>query len=153
MQDAKIAKKNRHLRTIAQICPAISSQLRHVSTTGEKLLDHIISSTCLHNMVNFDPLTADIGSRVWGKFQGVSRLGFLTAAMSLSGGQTNFAQCLAVSYAGTLYIHFGGLLLLTKFCPVQSSLYVHVQPSLAFSYIGNVTARQSSSGRQPNFAA
>jgi len=33
IQDAK----NRHLRTIAQICPAISSQLRHVSTTGKKL--------------------------------------------------------------------------------------------------------------------
>jgi len=28
-----------------------------------------------------------------------------------------------------------------------------LRPSLAFSYIGNVTARQSSSGRQPNFAA
>jgi len=26
-------------------------------------------------------------------------------------------------------------------------------PSLAFSYIGSVTARHSSSGRQPNFAA
>jgi len=29
--------KNRHLRTIAQLCQAISSQLRHVSTIGEKL--------------------------------------------------------------------------------------------------------------------
>jgi len=30
--------KNRHLRTIAQICRAISSQLRHVSTIGKKLI-------------------------------------------------------------------------------------------------------------------
>jgi len=36
------------------------------------------------------------------KFQRVSRLGFVTAATSLNGGQPNFAQCLAVSWAGTL---------------------------------------------------
>jgi len=30
--------KNRHLRAIAQLCPAISSQLRHVSTIGKKLV-------------------------------------------------------------------------------------------------------------------
>jgi len=30
--------KNRHLRTIAQLSPAESSQLRHVSTTGKKLV-------------------------------------------------------------------------------------------------------------------
>ena len=35
MQDAKVAK-NRHLGTIAQLCRAISSQLRHVSTIGKK---------------------------------------------------------------------------------------------------------------------
>jgi len=28
--------KNRRLRTIAQLCPAISSQLRHTSTVGKK---------------------------------------------------------------------------------------------------------------------
>jgi len=28
-----------------------------------------------------------------------------------------------------------------------------LRPSLAFSYIGSVTARHTSSGRQPNFAA
>jgi len=36
----KIAK-NRHLGTIAQICRAISSQLRHVSTIGKKLLKQL----------------------------------------------------------------------------------------------------------------
>jgi len=30
--------KNRHLGTIAQVCRAIFSQLRHVSTIGEKLV-------------------------------------------------------------------------------------------------------------------
>ena len=39
----KIAK-NRHLGTFAQLCRAISSQLRHVSTIGKKLLSeqHLI---------------------------------------------------------------------------------------------------------------
>jgi len=50
------------------------------------------------------------------KFQWVLGLGFITAPMSLNGGQPNFAQCLAVSWAGTLYIHFLGLLPLTEFC-------------------------------------
>ena len=60
------SSKNRHLRTIAQLCRAISSQLRHVSTTGKNLLSTNISSTCPHNMVNFGPLAAEIVSLVWG---------------------------------------------------------------------------------------
>jgi len=35
IQDAKVSK-NRRLGTIAQLCRAISSQLRHVSTIGKK---------------------------------------------------------------------------------------------------------------------
>jgi len=58
--------KIRHLRTIAQLCRAISSQIRHVSTIRKKLVKQHISSTCLHNMVNVGPLAAKIGWRVWG---------------------------------------------------------------------------------------
>ena len=58
--------KNRHLGTIAQLCWAVSSQLRHISTIGKNLLSSNTSSTCLHNMVNFGLLTAEIGSGVWG---------------------------------------------------------------------------------------
>jgi len=44
-------------------------------------------------------------------FQRLSHLGFVTAATSLNGSQPNFARCLAVScMAGTLYIHFWGIL-------------------------------------------
>ena len=43
-------------------CRAISSQLRHISTIGKKLLSNNISSTCPHNMANFGPLTAEICS-------------------------------------------------------------------------------------------
>jgi len=58
--------KNRHLGTIPQLRRATSSQLRHVSTIGKKLLSSNISSTCLHNMVNFGLLEAEILSGVWG---------------------------------------------------------------------------------------
>jgi len=84
------------------------------------------------------------------KFQRVSRLGFVTAPMSLSGGQPNFARCLAVSWAGTLYIHFGGFL---PPCGILPAAKFTLRPRLPFSYIGSVTARCSSSGRQPNFVA
>ena len=60
------------------------------------------------------------------KFQRISRVGSVTALTSLSGGQSNFAQCLAVSWPGTLYIHFRDLLPLTEFCHVQNSLCVHL---------------------------
>jgi len=53
------------------------------------------------------------------KFQRVLHLAFITAATSLTGGQPNFARCLAVSCVGT---HFRGLLPLTEFCQVQNSL-------------------------------
>jgi len=62
----KKVAKNRHLGTIAQLCRAISSQLRHVSTIGKNLLSINMSFTCPHNMVNFGPLTAEIGSIIWG---------------------------------------------------------------------------------------
>jgi len=38
IQDAKMTQKNRHLRTITQLCWAISTQVRHVSTIGKKLV-------------------------------------------------------------------------------------------------------------------
>jgi len=38
MQDAKNPPKSRHLCTIVQLCPAISSQLKHVSTIGKKFV-------------------------------------------------------------------------------------------------------------------
>jgi len=55
-----------HLGTIAQLCQAISSQLRHVSTIGEKRVKQQYLLHMSHNMVNFGPLTAEIDWRVWG---------------------------------------------------------------------------------------
>jgi len=60
------------------------------------------------------------------KFQRDSRLGFATAETSLNGSQANFARCLAVSWAGRLYIHFRRLLPLTELYQVQNSFCVQV---------------------------
>jgi len=61
----------------------------------KNLLRSNISSTSVRNMVNFGPLTAEIGSGVLGmhpcKLQRVSRLGSVTAQHSSSGRQPNFA--------------------------------------------------------------
>ena len=66
---------------------------------------------------------------LWPPYETVSRLAFVITETSLTGGQPNFAQYLAVSWAGTLYKFlyiFGGSCPLTEFCPVQNSLYVQV---------------------------
>jgi len=52
--------------SIAQICRALSSQLRHVSTIGKKLVKQRYLLHMSHNMVNFGLLTAEICWRVWG---------------------------------------------------------------------------------------
>jgi len=57
--------KNRHLRTIAQACWAISSQGMY-RQSEKNLLSSNISSTCPYDMVNFGPLAAEIVSLVWG---------------------------------------------------------------------------------------
>jgi len=68
IQDAKKSPKIRHLHTIAQLCRAISSQLRYVSTFGKKLLNSNIPHM-LYNMVNFGLGAAEIVSLVWGTQQ------------------------------------------------------------------------------------
>ena len=77
MQDPK----NSHLRTIAQLCRAIYSQLRHISTIGKNFLNSNVSPTCPHNMVNFGPLVAEICWRVWGTFANFNGFCVLTALL------------------------------------------------------------------------
>jgi len=61
----KKSPKIRLLGTIAQLCRAISSELRHISTIWKNLLNSNTSPTYPHNMVNFGPLASEIGSLVW----------------------------------------------------------------------------------------
>jgi len=83
------------------------------------------------------------------KFQWVLGLGFVTALTSLNGRQPHFARCLAVSWSGTLYIHFRGLLPLTVFSQVQNSLSVQVLHSRIFAALLHDTRLV---GVSPHFA-
>ena len=80
--------KNRHLGTIAQLRRAESSQLRHMSTTGKKI---VTQQYLLHMSSQYGELRPTSGwdrfgsSRHPSKFQRVSRLGSFTAR------QPNFA--------------------------------------------------------------
>jgi len=43
----KKVAKNRHLRTIAQLCLAVSSQLKHISTVGKNLFGPLVAEMFL----------------------------------------------------------------------------------------------------------
>jgi len=119
--------KIRHLGTIAPLCLAISSQLRHVSTIGKKVLNSNAFPTCAHNIVNFCPLTARIRGRVWGtpaNFNGFRVLPpLLERSRSPEANQTLHDVWPS---PGLVHYIFGGSCPLTEFCPVQYSLYVQV---------------------------
>jgi len=129
-QDAKILQ-NRQLRTIAQRCWAISSQLRQISTIRKKLLKINISSTCPDNMAHFGPLTAEIGSEVWGtpaNFNGFRVLPSLLQRRRSPEANQILHDVWRPSHGLVHYIiySFGGYCPLTEFWPVQNSLYVQV---------------------------
>jgi len=76
--------KNSHLGIIAQLCRAISLQLRLVSTVGKKLVKqqyllHMFPVS--HNIVNFGPLAAEIGAVVWGTPANFNRFCILAALL------------------------------------------------------------------------
>jgi len=102
------ALKNRHLGSIAQLCRAISSQLRHVPTIGNKLVKqqyllHIMPSQYgKRRPTSGWDLLASLGHPC--KFQRVSRLGSVTARLSSSGRQPNFGRWTE----GAIYIRQGG---------------------------------------------
>jgi len=106
MEDPKTRQKNRHLGTIAQLCRTMSSQLRHVSTIGKKLLSSNISSTCPHDMVNFGPLTAEINPVVGipANFNGFRVLTALLHGTPVLG----VSQTLRRWTEGATYIRHGG---------------------------------------------
>jgi len=90
----KKSPKIRHLGTIAQLCRAISLQLRHVSTIGKKLLNSNISPTCRSQYGELRPTNGWDRFGCFGhrsKFQRVSRLGIVTTRHSIIGRQPNFA--------------------------------------------------------------
>jgi len=138
--------KNCHLRTVAQLCRVISSQLRHVSTIGKKLVkqQYLLQMSSQYGKLphtNGWDWFRSLGHP--SKFQLVLHLGFDTAPTSLTGGH----QTLHDLWPFPVLVHhiyiFGGC------CPPDGILpgaKFTVRPSLAFSYIGTVTVWHSSSG-------
>ena len=132
---------------------AISSQLRHVLTIGEKLVEHQYLLDMSFNIANFGILTADIGSRVWDTPANCNGFRVLASLMqrrrSSEANQTVHDIWPSHGLVHYIYIHFG------VSCPLRilPAVKFTLRPSLAFSYIGSVTPRHSSSCRQPNFVA
>jgi len=62
----KKSPKIRHLCTIAELCRAISSQLRHVSTIGKKLAKQQYLFHMFSRYGELSPLPAEINLPVWG---------------------------------------------------------------------------------------
>ena len=60
------ARANAGPKKVAKNRRAISSQLKHVSTIGKKLVKQQYLLYMSNNMVNFGPLAAEIVSLVWG---------------------------------------------------------------------------------------
>ena len=117
----------------------------------KKMLNSNISSRCPHNMANFGPLTAEICWQVWGtpaNFNGFRVLAsLLQRCCSLKANQT--LHDVWPSPGLVCYIYIFGALAPDRILPGAKFT---LRSSLAFSYIGSVTARHSSSRRQPNFA-
>jgi len=64
----------------------------------------------------------------------------VAAATSITGGQPNFARCLAVFWAGRLYNNTQWNCPLTEFCAVQNSLYLQVLRSSILAALLHGTA-------------
>ena len=107
----------------------------------------LTSSTCSHNVVNFSPLMAETSSGVWAP-QHIS-IGFAFCLHYCSDVACRKPTKLRTMFGRLLgwYIDFWRLLPPGIILP-GAEFTLH--PSLLFSYIGSITARDSSSGRQPN---
>jgi len=148
----KLCQKSPSVHHCTTLSGYISATKACIDNQKKNLLNSNISSICRRNMLNFGPLTAEICWRVWGtpaNFDGLCVLAsFCTdVAQRTSTKLCRMFGCLLRWY--TIYTFWGlfppnGILQAAKFTLCQS---------IPFSYIGSVTARQSSSGRQPEFAA
>jgi len=135
-------------------CRAVSSQRRHASTIGKKLVkrQYLLHMSSQY-MANFGPLTAEIGSGVWGTPININGFRVLPSLLqrrrSPEANQTLHDVWPSHGLVHYIYI-FGGSCPLTEFCPVQYSLYVQVLrfPVLAALLHGTPAAGVSQSLRR-----
>ena len=144
--------KDRRMGTTTTLSGYIFASKARIDSR-KKLLSSNISSICPHNMVNFSLLAAEIVSLVWGTPANINGFRVLASLLqrrrSTEANQTFHNVWPLTGLVDYIYI-FGGCSSVTEFCLVQNSLCVLQVLRL---HIGSVTARQSSSGREPNFAA
>jgi len=96
----------------------------------KNLLKSNISSKCPHNMVNIGPLTAEICWRVWSTPANFNGFRILPSLLHhLLGWYTIYIY---------IYILFSGLLPTNG---ILSGAKFTLRQSLAFSYIGSITAQ------------
>jgi len=111
----------------------------------KNLVNSNTSFTRPHNMANFGPLAAEIGSGVWGTpayFNGFRVLASLLQRRRSPEANQTLHDVLPPP--GLLHLYtFWGLLPPDGISPRAKFT---LRPSLAFSYIGSVTARHSGSG-------
>ena len=103
----KKSQKNRHLGTIAQLCRAISSQLRHVSTTRKEL----VKQKCLpHMFLQYGELRPTNGWDLIGSLGHLSKFnGFhILAALLHNTLVVGVSQTLRTWTKGATYIRLGG---------------------------------------------
>jgi len=140
--------KNRHLCTTLSGCILAT---RTCTDNRKKLVKHNMPSTYLYSMVNFGPVTAEIGSGVWGTPANFDSFHVLPSLLQRhswpEANQTLHDVWPSPGLVHYIYI-FGavapdGILLGAKFTLRPSLLYYQRYPILA----------ASSSGSQPNFAA
>jgi len=131
----------------------MSSQLRHVSTIGKNALNSNISCRCSHIMANVGPLRAGVSLPVWGTPANFNRFRVLASLLQRR-RSTKANQTLHNLWSSPWLVHyiytFQGLLPPDGILPGADFT---LRPSLAFSYIGSITAWHLTSGHQPNFAA
>jgi len=144
-QAQKLPKKSPCAHHCTILLGYIIATKAFVDNWKKNLLNSNISSTCPRNMVNFGPLTAEIGWRVWGTRANFNR--FRVLALLLHQWRstklcTMFGRVLG--WCTIFYIHLWGLL---PGNGIMSGAKFTLHPSLAFSYIGSITAYHSSSGR------
>jgi len=143
----KIAKNSPsgHHRTILS-GHIFATKVRRVDSWKKELLNSNISSTCPPNMANFGPLTAEIGSGVSGTpadFNGFRGLPSLLQRRRSPDTNQTFTMFGRLLDLYIIYTFSGSLLLPDGILPRAKFT---LRPTLAFSYIGSVTARHSSSG-------
>jgi len=122
--------KNRHLHTLAQLCRAISSQLRHVSAIGKK---PVKQQYFLHMSSRYGKLRRLRPNRSVGEFEAPQQIS--TGFMSWLRYCTDVAQrrstklCIMFGHLlswYTMYTFWGGCCPLTELCQLQTSLCMQV---------------------------